>query len=109
MSTFDLSGFTLSQLKALRPQLEDAIADREKADKKAAIDELKRLAAERGFDLGELLNAPAAMEKKTRRAATVQFRNPSSPDQEWSGRGRKPAWVVAHLNAGGSMEGLRVQ
>ncbi|WP_229467585.1 H-NS histone family protein [Massilia sp. Mn16-1_5] len=33
-----------------------------------------------------------------------KYRNPEDPDQRWSGRGRKPAWVKAWVASGKSFE-----
>ncbi|MEO5351044.1 MAG: H-NS histone family protein [Magnetococcus sp. YQC-3] len=37
-----------------------------------------------------------------------KYQDPSNPERTWSGRGRKPVWVVAHLEAGGRMEELEI-
>ena len=38
-----------------------------------------------------------------------KFRNPESPSETWSGRGRRPLWVSAMLAAGASLEDCRIQ
>lgn len=35
-----------------------------------------------------------------------KYRNPDDPAQGWSGRGRKPGWVVAWLANGGALSAL---
>ncbi|WP_445322487.1 H-NS histone family protein [Roseobacter sp. HKCC-CH-9208] len=37
-----------------------------------------------------------------------RYRNPSNPDQTWTGRGRKPLWVVDALNSGKSLDDLAI-
>ncbi|MCV3274282.1 H-NS histone family protein [Roseobacter sinensis] len=46
---------------------------------------------------------PAAKPKVVSKA---KYKNPDNPKQTWSGMGRKPAWLIAHLDAGKKLEGL---
>ena len=62
----------------------------------------EQAAKEFGFSLEEIL---AANEKKGSKGAP-KYANPADPDQTWTGRGRKPNWVVAALEEGKSMEDL---
>ncbi|NHX27966.1 H-NS histone family protein, partial [Escherichia coli] len=57
-------------------------------------------AREHGFSLADLTGASTP--------AAPKYRNPENPDQTWSGRGRKPLWVVAHLDSGKAMEDLEI-
>lgn len=36
----------------------------------------------------------------------AKYKNPDNPKQTWSGMGRKPGWLIAHLDAGKKLEGL---
>ncbi|MBF0461236.1 MAG: H-NS histone family protein [Magnetococcales bacterium] len=37
-----------------------------------------------------------------------RYQNPNNPKQTWNGRGRRPNWVVAHLEGGGQMQALEI-
>lgn len=39
----------------------------------------------------------------------IKYRHPNNSQLTWSGRGKKPAWVTAWLNSGGSLEDLEVK
>ena len=105
----DLSGLSLPQLYQLQKDLEREISRRKVEDKQKAISDLQKLAAERGFSLNELLGADLPSKRGGKRGpVAAQFKNPANPEQTWSGRGRKPQWVVDHLAAGGSIDSLRV-
>ncbi|MBF0140586.1 MAG: H-NS histone family protein [Magnetococcales bacterium] len=39
----------------------------------------------------------------------AKYQNPADPKQTWSGRGRKPGWVLSHLGAGGQLEALEIK
>jgi DNA-binding protein H-NS len=37
-----------------------------------------------------------------------KYRNPAKPSETWSGRGKKPKWVIAQLQAGKTLDDLAV-
>jgi len=51
---------------------------------------------------------PASKAAAKAKPVKVKFKNPDNPDQTWSGMGRKPAWFVAHLQAGKTAAHLAV-
>jgi DNA-binding protein H-NS len=53
----------------------------------------------------------AKSQKKARRPypkVPAKFQNPNEPSQTWAGRGKQPHWVSEMLNAGKSMDDLRI-
>jgi DNA-binding protein H-NS len=36
-----------------------------------------------------------------------KFRNPAEPGETWSGRGKRPKWVIAQLKSGKKLEDLK--
>ncbi|WP_269532644.1 H-NS histone family protein [Chitinimonas sp. BJYL2] len=102
--TIDLTPLSLPQLHQLKKEVEAAIPCRQQADKLQALNDLKQLAADRGFSIDELLGVSGKASKTTRGPVAVKYR--AKDGQTWSGRGRKPLWVVAHLAAGGKLDDL---
>lgn len=101
----DLNALSLKELKDLQAQVTRAIASYEDRKKKEAIAELEDRARAFGYSLPELLGA---MSVKKRAPASAKYVNPADPGDTWSGRGRKPRWFVAALQAGKSVEDLMV-
>lgn len=101
--SIDLSQFDLPELLALQKRVDAEIPARQKQEKVRALSDLQKLAAERGFSLDELLGAAAAPQdgRKNRPPVEPKYRNPADANQTWTGRGRQPAWVKAHVDAGG--------
>ena len=97
----DLNNLSLQELKTLQDDVAVAIYNFEKRKKAEALAELKRVAKENGFSLAELLGEEKSASKKGKVAP--KYANPSNPEQTWSGRGRKPAWVNALEAAGRSL------
>ena len=103
----DLDQFTLPELKKLHKDLQRAISSFEKRKKSEARAELEAKAKELGFNLNQLLDE-VQLNKKTN-PAEPKYRNPSNPDQTWSGRGRKPRWLtVALTSAGAKLEDFEI-
>jgi DNA-binding protein H-NS len=72
----------------------------------------EKLELERRFALltGNDPNASAELESGKRKYPKVvpKYCNPSVPSERWSGRGKKPRWLAAALNAGRTLEEFRV-
>ena len=70
--------------------------------KKEALAAADAVAREHGFSLLELTGKRAAGTSGPKSPA--KYANPNDPSQTWSGRGRKPFWVVEWEGAGKSLE-----
>ena len=46
--------------------------------------------------------------KHSSRKLSPTHRNPNNPAETWTGRGRKPRWLVAALDAGNTVEECRI-
>ncbi|SMC28852.1 DNA-binding protein H-NS [Andreprevotia lacus DSM 23236] len=104
-----LTSRSLEELRQLRIELDTVIAVRRQEGCQALLDELKALAAEKGFSLRELLGEPEKPAKqKTKIKGIARYRNPQDRNQTWTGHGRKPQWVVDFLSAGGQLDQLRI-
>lgn len=102
-------------LAGYKSEIEEIIRERKQnEDKKNKIlKKVKSLVESEGLSIEDVLSgdvptktrkAPAA--KKTARKVKPKYANPKDKSQTWTGRGRKPLWVVDHLNKGGSVDDL---
>ena len=64
---------------------------------------LEAIAKEMGYSLAELIGVEV---KATRAPAVAKYRHPENAALTWSGRGRKPQWLVEALAAGKSADDL---
>ncbi|SMC27729.1 DNA-binding protein H-NS [Andreprevotia lacus DSM 23236] len=105
----DLSQYTLPELYALQKEVTAQIARKQVTDKHDTLLALRQLAQDRGFDLHELLGAaPAGKGNKPKTAGAAQYKNPADASQTWTGRGRKPQWVIDFLANGGELDTLKI-
>lgn len=101
----NLNALSLRELKDLQSQVAKAISTFEDRKRKEALSELEDKARALGFSLSELTGATIV---RKRAPAVAKYANPADPADTWSGRGRKPRWFEAALNAGKSPEDLTI-
>jgi DNA-binding protein H-NS len=105
MAEFDVEALSLKELKSLQKDLAKAISTYEDRQKSNARNKLEIIAKEMGFSLAELIGTEV---KPSRAPAAAKYRHPENSALTWSGRGRKPLWFVAALEAGKSPEDMAV-
>ncbi len=102
----ELEKMSRNELLQLRDDIDKALVNAEKRERKAALEAAEKAAAEFGFSLSELSNnAPRGTKSQKSKA---KYRNPNAPDQTWTGRGRKPQWVHDALNSGTDIAELEI-
>ncbi len=101
----DLASLSLKELKQLKKDVSAAIDSFEDRERQKLLAEVEAFARERGLSPADLAKLASS---KTRRPAPPKYANPADPSQTWSGRGRRPAWVVAALAEGKAMADLAI-
>lgn len=76
------------------------ISRRDAQEKVNAKNKVIELVKAYDLDLDELA--------KKVRPDTAKYRNPQNHAQTWSGRGKKPAWIIELINQGISMEDMMI-
>ena len=115
----DFSGLSLPELRETLAELTALIAEREKTEREEVAAEIERLAKQRGFALTDLfpgMGAERGMERAKGKAdksagrGTVapKYRDPVEPSQTWTGRGRKPKWVLEREAEGRTLESMLI-
>lgn len=106
----ELAKMSLTELRRLQSKVETEIRRRSDSARRELLKKMQKMAAEEGLSLSDLLPSAAAAEEKAapskRKAKTaakktgtvaVKYRHPENPAVGWSGRGRKPQWVIDWL------------
>lgn len=93
-----------------REELHKLIADAQKALKTVdarKLAEAKRAAElaakEHGFSLDEVYQAAGKGSK-----GAPKYANPTDPSQTWTGRGRKPNWLIEAMDNGTKLEDMEL-
>lgn len=123
----DISTLSLNELRKLQVKVENEIRRRSDSTRKELLKRIEKMAAEQGLSMSELLGtetpaqAPAQpqAQRRTRRvkveipAAKEKlpplYFHPDDPSISWSGKGRRPLWVVKWQEEGKSLEDLKKQ
>ena len=95
----NLAMMTTAALWSLREELDAILATKLDAEKQ----ELERRLAR--------LNGSVEQKQKARRPypkVPPKYRNPERPSETWSGRGKQPRWVGAHLRSGMKVDDLLI-
>lgn len=105
MANINIEKMSLKELIVLDGKLKSAIAEaraREKAELKKKVADL---ATEHGFSVGDLFGGKLP---KAKSASVAKYANPADPTDTWTGRGRKPNWLVARLKKGAKVSDFEI-
>jgi DNA-binding protein H-NS len=113
MEKLDLEAMPLDDLWALHEQISSILSKRIIAEKRQLENRLLQL--NRGKDaLGSVklkLEPDKANREPPRRKyprVFPKYQNPDVPTETWSGRGKRPRWLVSALKAGGTVEDFKI-
>jgi DNA-binding protein H-NS len=102
----DLSNMSSSDLRNLQEQIKRELKNREGTDKQKAREQIFAIAQSVGVPLKELLGSLPKSGKGSK--VEARYRNPADGSQKWTGRGRQPKWVKDWVDAGKSLDDLRI-
>lgn len=118
--TMELSKMSLTELRRLQAKVETEIRRRSDTARRDLLKKMQKLAAEEGLTLEDLMPTAAEEKPAKKRAKAkaagkksapvpVKYRNPQNPAIGWSGRGRKPQWVIDWLAQNKPLTDLEVK
>jgi DNA-binding protein H-NS len=110
MRKLDLAAMRLDELWLIHEELTKILSDKIVAQKRELEERLAKL------NPGEIVRAPAnadppsMTDQAPRRYPKVlpKYRNPLAPLETWSGRGKRPRWLVAALKTGHELDEFRI-
>jgi len=91
------------ELLKLQERVEQAIAEKRAADAQATKEQLRQMAEKAGFDIRELYG-----KRGHKSTGFAKYRNPKDTSQTWTGRGRKPNWLVDAVKKGAKLESFAI-
>ena len=107
----ELAKLSLTELRRLQSRVETEIRRRSDSARRDLLKKVQKMAAEEGLSLSDLLGSASStgeekqpLTKRKAKAAVkkngssaAKYRHPENPAVGWSGRGRKPRWVIDWL------------
>jgi DNA-binding protein H-NS len=106
VASINVDKMSLKDLMDLDLRVQKAIAvakDRERTELRHKI---AALAEDSGFSVNELFGARGATKNKS--SGVAKYKNPDNGSETWTGRGRKPNWLLAKMAKGGKMADFEI-
>ncbi|MCX9158038.1 H-NS histone family protein [Niveibacterium sp. 24ML] len=108
-----LSDLSMQDLKRLALRLQREITLRQSGTVKTVRRQVEAALRAAGLDWEDVmglsgLGAPSKPRRQPSGPVAIKYRNPNNVHQTWTGRGRQPAWVQAHLASGRSLDALLI-
>ena len=111
MRKIDLDAMKFNELWRLHEEIARVLTERivaEKQELEKRLTQLNRgeMAGERLSKLSATVSGRSPRRKYPR--VLPKYRNPSSPSETWSGRGKTPRWLVLALTRGHTIDDFRI-
>lgn len=107
MSRINVDKMSYRELLELQGAVASAIVSRKEEEKAELKRKLAELADQSGFAMDELFGSRRGR-KPTSGGSAIKYRNPKDASQTWTGRGRKPNWLVEALKKGQKLDNFQV-
>lgn len=106
MAAINVDKLSLKELVDLESKVTKAISvarERERSEIKQKIETMARTS---GFSVAELFGGRGGARGKS---SAAKYANPDNPSETWTGRGRKPNWLVSKLGKGAKLEDFQIR
>ena len=98
--TINLDHLNVDELRAITESAQQLITQKQHQSLHEAYIQFEQIAKDSGSTIDEILKAGESLEKKR----SIKYRNTEDNNDTWTGRGRKPTWLVEALAAGRKLE-----
>lgn len=105
MVAINVDKLSLKELVSLRGKLHSAIVDARSRERAELKQKVAALAETHGFSVTELFGG---MREAKKPVGIAKYANPDDKSDTWTGRGRKPNWLVARLKKGARLEEFEI-
>lgn len=102
----ELENMSHAELQAMVEKAQQRMVQLQRSRRSEIRNKVNDLLKAEGFTFDELYGSPATKRAvadstgKTRIAVKPKYRDPADGSQTWTGRGKRPRWFQAALNAG---------
>jgi len=105
MNNAQINRLSLKELVALDEKIQKALATARVRARAEVKQRIADLAFEHGFSINELFDGRTAGKH---RSGVARYANPTDRSQTWTGRGRKPNWVISGLKKGANLDDFAI-
>jgi DNA-binding protein H-NS len=105
MAAINVDKLSLKELVALEAKLQSAIEVARSRERAELKQKMADLAETHGFSVSELFGDKLG---RKRSASVAKYANPEDKSNTWTGRGRKPFWLVGRLKKGAKLSDFEI-
>ncbi|CAM5320743.1 Trans-acting regulatory protein HvrA [Afipia felis] len=107
----DLESMSVDELWSFHERISKILSERITSEKQELEKRLAVLNRGRNAIGGDLAQSLDSNEKVRRKYPRVfpKYRNPATPSETWSGRGKQPRWLVAAIKSGRKIDDFRIR
>ncbi len=106
MATPNVDKMSLKDLIELDLKVQKALGIAKERERTELRHKIAALAEDSGFSVSELFGGRGAAKGKS--SGIAKYKNPDNNSETWTGRGRKPNWLVAKLGKGAKMADFEI-
>jgi DNA-binding protein H-NS len=106
VATPNVDKMTLKDLIELDLKVQKALGAAKERERTELKHKIAALAEDSGFSVSELFGGRGAAKGKS--SGIAKYKNPDNHSETWTGRGRKPNWLVAKLGKGSKMADFEI-
>ncbi|MBF0184229.1 MAG: H-NS histone family protein [Magnetococcales bacterium] len=106
-----LNGMSLEELMVMDAEIDTMIKNKQQGQRRKLYEQMQMLVQNAGYEsIEEVLATHSLRRVRSDKGVKPEPRycNPTDHGQTWSGRGRRPQWVVDYLAGGGSLHELEM-
>ena len=107
--SIDYMTMNRKDLESHRKDLDKAMSSLDDRERKAALAAAEKAAAEHGFSLSDIVAGGGRSQTKGRAKGVPKYRNPADPSQTWTGKGRRPKWILEAEEAGRPVSDFEIE
>lgn len=101
---FPLSDLSYAELIALHDKLQKLLRDRRETERAQLRNQIESLARDSGFTLDDVIGANG----RRGPGRKPKYINPENASETWTGRGRKPKWLLAKIRKGATLNDFSI-
>lgn len=109
-TAINIDKMSLKELVDLEAKVQKAIANVRDRERVALKEKMAELAKNHGFSVNELFGGArgARGAGKGKSLGVAKYANPENKSDTWTGRGRKPNWLVERLKKGAKLNDFTI-
>lgn len=105
MNNAQINRLSLKELIALDQKIQVALPAARARARADVQQKIAEMASAHGFSVSELFDGRVTGKN---RGGVARYTNPADRSQTWTGRGRRPSWIIAGLKKGASLEDFAI-